>query len=140
MNALDFKRAASPAALRAAFLGGLVFSASGSQVTDTGTPALPTLTSVRQARSVPPEQAAAGYPVRLRGVVTFCDGKSDLGMFLQDDTAGIYIKLGPGTNFEAGDEIEVIGTSGAGDFVPLVVAGTIKRVGRAALPEPERVS
>jgi signal transduction histidine kinase len=140
MNALDFKRAASPAALRAAFLGGLVFSVFGRAATSTGASPLPTLTSVRQARSVPPEQAATGYPVRLRGVLTFCDSKSDWGMFLKDDTAGIFVKLGPGTNFDAGDEVEVNGVSGAGDFVPLVVAGTIKRIGRAALPEPERVS
>lgn len=140
MNALDFKRAASPAALRAAFLGGVLFSVSGRVAPGAGVSPEPGLSSVRQVRDVPPEQAARGYPVRLRGVVTFCDAQTDLGMFLQDATAGIYIKLRAGTNFNAGDEIEVIGTSGAGDYVPLVNAVAIRWIGRAGLPKPEQVN
>jgi signal transduction histidine kinase len=140
MNALDLKRAASPAALRAALVGGLFLSVSGRTATEPGATPLPCLTSVRQVRDVPPEEAARGYPVRLRGVVTYCDATSDWGMFLQDATGGIFVKLGEGTNLNVGDEIEVNGASGAGDFVPLVVAGPIKLIGRRGLPEPARVT
>ena len=127
MNALDFKRAASPAALRAAFLGGVLFSVSGRVAPGAGVSPEPGLSSVRQVRDVPPEQAARGYPVRLRGVVTFCDAQTDLGMFVQDATAGIYIKLGAGTNFNAGDEVEDRSApAGPGITFRLVNAGQLR--------------
>jgi len=122
----------------AALLGGLLFSmaAKGADASS-----LPVLTSIRQVREVSPEQAAQSYPVRLRGVVTFCDAKADLGLFLQDATTAIYVKLGGGTNFAAGDELEVQGVTGAGDFVPVVVAGQIRVLGHGRpLPAPEPVT
>jgi signal transduction histidine kinase len=105
------------------------------------TAALPTLTSVRQVREVTPEQAARGFPVRLRGVVTFCEATYDLGMFIHDLTGGIYVKLGEGTNqFKAGDRVEVKGHSGPGDFLPVVLAEQVRVLARAPLPFPELVT
>jgi signal transduction histidine kinase len=95
---------------------------------------LPRLTSVRQVREISPEQAAQGYPVRLRGVVTFCNAWADVGMFLQDDTAGVYIKLGEGTNLSAGDKVEIEGSTAPGDYVPMVLVENMRVLGRAALP------
>jgi signal transduction histidine kinase len=104
-------------------------------------PTLPELTSVRQIREVPPEQAAKAFPVRMRAVVTFCDAVHDLGMFIHDATGGIYVKLGDGTNnFHAGDELEIEGTSGAGGFVPEVEVRRATVLGRAMLPNPEPVT
>ncbi len=103
--------------------------------------AQPALTSVRQIREVSPIQAAKGYPLRLRGVITFCDATNDLGMFINDATGGIFVKLGDGTNrFSAGDQVEIEGRSGAGDFVPVVIADRVSILGRATLPAPERVT
>jgi signal transduction histidine kinase len=102
---------------------------------------LPTLTSVRQVREVTPEQAARGFPVRLRGVVTFCEATYDLGMFIHDRSGGIYVRLGEGTNqFHTGEEVEVQGRSGPGDFLPVVLADQVKVLGRLPLPNPERVT
>jgi signal transduction histidine kinase len=101
---------------------------------------LPLLTSVRQVREISPAQAAQGYPVRLRGVVTFCNAWADVGMFLQDVTAGIYVKLGEGTNLNAGDEVEIEGPTAPGDYVPMVLAQRVRVLGRVALPAPGRSS
>jgi signal transduction histidine kinase len=95
---------------------------------------LPRLTSVRQVREISPEQAAQGYPARMRGVVTFCDAKADVGFFLQDGPTGIYVKLGEGTNVNAGDEVEIEGPTQPGDYVPMVLAERVRLLGRASLP------
>jgi len=140
MNTLDFRCAASPSALRAAILGGFLFALSGRADTNLTSVPLPWMTSIREIREVSPEQAARRYPALVRGVVTFCDARSDWGLFLHDATAGIYVKLGDGTNFNVGDEIEVKGVSQAGDFVPLVFSQEIRVLGRAALPKPVPVT
>lgn len=118
----------------AALVGGLLVFTPSVAPAQTGAACL---TTVRQVRQVPPEMAAHGCPVRLRGVVTFCDARYDVGLFLQDASAGIYVKLGDGTNFQPGDELEVEGVTAAGDFVPLVMPRQIKIVGRGnPLPPP----
>jgi signal transduction histidine kinase len=140
MNAFDLRCATSPSALQAALLGGLLFSLSGRAAPDAGATRLPLLTTVRQVREISPAQAAQGYPVRLRGVVTFCNAKADVGLFLHDATAGIYIKLGDGTNVNAGDDVEIEGPTQPGDYVPMVMAERITVLGRVALPTPNRLS
>ncbi|MGP8238461.1 MAG: sensor histidine kinase [Limisphaerales bacterium] len=132
----------NPSSLWMLLLPGLVLSVGTSKAkAEAGTAELSTLTSVRQVREVTPEQAAKGFPVRLRGVVTFCEANYDMGMFIHDPSGGIYVKLGEGTNqFRMGDEVEVLGRSGPGDFLPVVLAGQVKVLGRAPLPGPELVS
>jgi signal transduction histidine kinase len=97
------------------------------------------LTSARQVREISPEQAAQGYPAHLRGVITFCDAKADVGLFLQDGPTGIYVKLGEGTNLNAGDKVEIEGPTKAGDYVPMVYAEHVRVLGRSALPTAERL-
>ena len=103
-------------------------------------PELPLLTSVRQVREMSPEQAAQEHPVRLRGVITFCNAEDDAGLFLQDATAGIFVKWGEGTNVNAGDELEIDGLTKPGDYVPMVLAEHVRVLGRAALPTPDKFS
>jgi signal transduction histidine kinase len=99
------------------------------------------LSPVRQLRDVSPEQAAKRLPVRLRGVVTFCDSRVDLGLFVHDSTGSIYVKLGEGTNnINTGDILEIEGRSGAGDFVPVVNSERVTLLGRSALPAPAPVT
>jgi hypothetical protein len=51
---------------------------------------LPVLTRAEQINRLTVEQAAAGYPVEIHGVVTYADVK--LGhIFLQDQTAGEFV-------------------------------------------------
>src|SRR5580658_8039423 len=72
----------------------------------------PSLATVEQVREITPEQADKHYPVHLRGVVTFSDWNADRGMFLQDQTAGIYVGL-PTGDVPVGEEVEVDGTTAA---------------------------
>jgi hypothetical protein len=140
VNPKYFEVAKGPFSLWVVLLPSLVFFVAARRAA-AETPPLPTLTSVRQVRDVTPEQAAKGYPVRLRGVVTFCEATYDLGMFIHDATGGIYVKLGEGTNdFNAGDDVEIEGQSGPGDFLPVVLAEQVKVLGRAALPTPDPVT
>jgi signal transduction histidine kinase len=99
------------------------------------------LSPVRELRDVSPEQAAKRLPVRLRGVVTFCDSRADLGLFVHDSTGSIYIKIGEGTNnVKAGDFVEIEGKTGPGDFVPVVNSDSVSILGRRTLPAPKPTS
>jgi len=60
-------------------------------------------------------------------------------MFLQDQTAGIYVGLET-ADVPVGEEVEVDGTTAAGDFVPMVLAHQVRRLGIKPLPEPHRDS
>lgn len=96
-------------------------------------------TTIEHVREISPEQADKHQVVHLRGVVTFTDWNADRGMFLQDGTAGIYIGWAHG-DVPVGDEVDVEGTTSAGDFVPMVMARQIRNIGHTSMPEPHRVS
>jgi signal transduction histidine kinase len=102
---------------------------------------LPCLTNAQQIRELEPAEAQKGYPVRLRGTVTFYDAPL-FNLFLQDATAGIFILMQPNmeTAVATGQEIELEGISGKGDFAPIVKVSTIRILGKAQLPVPRRVS
>ena len=112
---------------------------------------LPTLTTVRQVRQLTPEEAARGYPVKLRGVITYwADGQPF--RFLQDATGGTYFSgadpdagVKPEDRLEAGSTVEIEGVTAPGRFAPYVGRGKEAAVkwrvlGREALPPPRRVS
>jgi len=126
--------------------------ASGQQPT-AATP-LPVLTHLAQIRQLTPEQAARGYPVRIRAVVTYysTDGPDFQGrdtymgtatpdLFVQDATAGIYVNT-PKTAppLKAGQLIDLEGVTEAPDFAPQVGQPRYQVIGSAALPNPSRAS
>jgi signal transduction histidine kinase len=133
MNTLFLKRRGSHVPVLLILLSSLLCS-SISEADD-----LARLTTVQQVRELSPEQASQGYPAHVHGVVTFCDAKNDVGLFLQDGPTGIYVKLGEGTNVNAGDEVEIEGATAPGDYVPMVVAERIRVLGQAALPPADRL-
>lgn len=51
----------------------------------------PRLTHLRQLRELSPTQADAKLPVDVEGVLTFADAPRYM-LFLQDDTAGVYVQ------------------------------------------------
>jgi signal transduction histidine kinase/DNA-binding response OmpR family regulator len=87
------------------------------------------------------EQAAAGYPVDIHGVATYADVK--LGhIFLQDNTAGTFVYFDPTGSeleLEAGQTVEITGTTTPGDFSSCIKNARYKITGRAPLPEPKRL-
>lgn len=108
---------------------------------------LPPLISAEKVREMSPEQAAREQHVRLRGAVTFFDPQNDIGLFLQDTTGAVFIKIGgevvtlrEATNVHAGDEVEVEGITKPGDYLPVVFAEHVRVLGPAEFPQPEHFS
>ena len=83
--------------------------------------AIPVLTTLRQVRSLPPNEAMRKYPVRVRAVVTYFDQPGYI-FFIEDATDGIYVNPHelPIRGVQTGDLIELHGISQAGNFAPIV--------------------
>lgn len=85
-----------------------------------------------------PEQITRHNPARLRGVVI---RSTEWGFGLVDRTDGIWVNYDhPAKEFAPGDELEVIGVAGQGMYSPVVIAKTVRRLGRAPLPRPTQVT
>ena len=102
---------------------------------------LPTLTRIEQVWSLSGKEASRGYPVRLRGVVTFYD-RSYHVLTVQDATAGVLVDTRDidSTEPPPGSVLEVEGWTGFDEAAPLVVKPHLQIVGRAVLPAATRVN
>ncbi len=99
------------------------------------------LTRVRQVRSLRANEAEAGQPVRLRGVVTFTH--PDRRMFyLADDTGGtlVWSEREDTVLPAVGDSVAVQGVSSFDDPSPAIRADHLETLGRGALPPPRPIS
>jgi len=99
------------------------------------TPKLPTLTHAEDVRHLTPEEAAKGYPVLIRGVVTMDAPAPDF--FVQDNTAGIYVEgnASPRYPHVLGEVVEIEGTTGPGKFAPVIRERQSRVVGKGSLPQ-----
>src|SRR5215469_7155056 len=95
---------------------------------------LPLLVHADQVRQLTPEQAALGYPVRVRGVVT--DDVPSPDFFVQDSTAGVYVEglREENSTHHFSDLIEVEGITGPGKFAPVIIEQKSRVLGKASLP------
>ena len=105
---------------------------------------LPLLTRIEQIRKLSLEEANRGYPVRVRGVVTYYDlerNPSESDLFIQDTTSGIWVNIGS-TNpaIQPGQLVEVEGFSEAPDFAPQITKPQIRVLGQAPLPVAKQVT
>jgi len=96
---------------------------------------LPTLTTAAQVRRLSPDQAALGYPVRIRGDIT--DDVPAPDYFVQDATAGIYVEgsHSPVFRHTLSDEVEIEGITGPGKFAPVIRERTVRVIGQGTLPQ-----
>jgi signal transduction histidine kinase len=96
---------------------------------------LPTLKHAEEVRRLSPEEAAKGYPVRIRGVVTMDAPAPDF--FVQDATAGIYTEgsATPRFTHRLGDLVEVEGITGPGKFAPVIREQKLRVLGAGVLPQ-----
>ncbi len=102
---------------------------------------LPLLTNALQVRQLAQPEAARSYPVRLRGVATFCHtGQNEL--FLQDGTGGVRVRVGNSLSFEAGvgQLLEVEGTTCTDVAVAGVRATRLGLIGEGPMPPLCRVT
>jgi PAS domain S-box-containing protein len=91
---------------------------------------------------MPISEVKHGYPVRLRGVVTYYDPEEP-DLFVQDATAGIWVNLEivkPNVPVKAGDVVEVEGVTESPDFAPQVGNPHFTVLGQASLPLARAVS
>jgi hypothetical protein len=113
-----------------------------------GAEGLPTLSTTAEVRALSPEDANKGYPVKLRGVLTFREG--NWRAFLQDETGSIFLpgrfpKDPPGVSIGAGALVEVEGRTVPGRFVPFIRPWNdgvmnLTYLGSVALPPPRLIS
>lgn len=104
------------------------------------------LTTAHAAHSLRNDQAKRGYPLHLRGVITYFDPNPDTGIaaiFIHDASGSVYV--GQATRLSrdlfVGALVDVRGVSAPGRFGPIVVNPQIRVIGRAPLPpNPPRVS
>jgi signal transduction histidine kinase len=97
------------------------------------------LDSAAQIRALPAKEAGRGFPVRLRGVVTYYDSAA-IDLFVQDATGGIYVACDKPLAVERGQQIEVTGITGPGDFAPVVLHPQARVLGPGTLPKPSSAS
>jgi PAS domain S-box-containing protein len=100
---------------------------------------LPTLTRIEQIRSLSPAEANRGYPVRIKGVITYYGGKG-WELFVEDQTGGIYIDTAESVgDIHAGDLVEVAGFTSDGDFAPEIVHPRVRVLGQGKMPRPQKM-
>jgi signal transduction histidine kinase len=113
----------------------LVFLAVRPAAAQPSSKALPLLTRADQVRRLSPEEAARGYPVRIRGVIT--DHVPAPDFFVQDTSAGIYVEGDAAFHFthRFGDLVEVEGITGPGKFAPVVREQKFRVLGKGNIPQ-----
>ncbi|MEI6193251.1 MAG: sensor histidine kinase [Verrucomicrobiota bacterium] len=101
------------------------------------------LNQIAAIRSLSREDAKQGFPVEVRGVVTW-GGSS--WFILQDETGGLTVNLGlarrsgvwrGGTNtltLHVGEEVQIVGVCHAAGFAPDILPKTIRVLGKQPLP------
>ena len=96
---------------------------------------LPTITNAADIRLLSPDQAAMGFPVKIRGVITGDVPAPDF--IVQDNTAGIYVEgsTAPSYKHVLGDLVEITGISGPGKFAPVIREKSVRVIGKGKLPD-----
>lgn len=79
---------------------------------------LPVLRTVQDVRALSNEEAARGYPIQVRGVITFSGNARGLH-FVADSTGGIYLSIA-GSPVPCGKLVEIHGRSRVGRTVPYI--------------------
>ena len=98
------------------------------------------LTTAAAVRSLSAVEAERHYPVKLKGVVTFYD-ETLYSRFVQDETAGIYLReLNSMPPLLPGQEVEVEGVTGPGEYAPVILPTSVKVVGEGKMPAAQPVS
>ncbi len=98
---------------------------------------LRTLTTIAEIVALKPQEAALGYPVRVRGVLTYAD-PGWRNAFIQDEKDAVYVDLAL-PEAQAGQWVEITGRTDSGRFMPQVQATALTVLGRTNLPAPVKV-
>lgn len=96
-------------------------------------------TTARSAHQLTTEEAAKGYPVNLKAVVTYFDRLIDPRrptLFVSDASGGIFVELStmPDFSVNAGDLVAITGFTATGDYAPIVNRAVVHPIGTSHLP------
>jgi signal transduction histidine kinase/CheY-like chemotaxis protein len=101
---------------------------------------LPRFATAAAIRRLPVSEAKLGYPVRLRGVITYYDPSWNL-LFFQGATEGIYVKTGPQElDIKSGQLAILTGITGPGDFAPVVQNPSFEILSEGPMPDAKPVT
>jgi len=93
------------------------------------------LNSAAAVREMPLTDRMRKTPVVLNGVVTFYDPDWHL-LFVQDQTAGVFVSCPGSYAVKAGDRVELKGVVNLDGFAPLVSDGVFRILGKGSFPPP----
>jgi signal transduction histidine kinase len=116
-------------------------SAAQSQRTDS----LPLLTTIKSIRELSQDEAARGYPVRVRAIVTHFDELGHGGLILHDGEFGQYVNTPAHPEqvgdwrLQRGDLVEIEGRTVRGGFAPNLEPSRVRRISHAPLPKPKTI-
>ena len=93
------------------------------------------LSGLAAVHALSKEEAGRNYPVHVHAVVTY---PAPSGVFLHDGSEGIFaaVQNVEALALEAGDVVDVWAVTGPGDFAPILMRTSLRKLGRGALPEP----
>jgi PAS domain S-box-containing protein len=95
---------------------------------------LPALTKISEIRKLDAKEAARGYPVKVKGIITYHNPQLSM-TFIQNGPDAIYLQsLDTMLSLEEGMEYEVEGYTAPGDFAPIIVKPKYRALGKAPLP------
>ena len=109
-----------------------------STIPSTAQHTLDTLRTAAEIRNLPQEEANKGYPVLIRGVITYCSNLLNTSCFVQDDTEGVYIHSTQELP-EDGSLVIVRGKTTQPGFAPNIDFGaSVEVLGTSPYPEPSQ--
>ena len=98
----------------------------------------PVLRTAAQIRTLSVSEAGKHPPVKLLATVTYYD-PGDRILFVQDETAGIFVETERDLPIGAGSRVEVQGVA-MPDFTAFIAQAAIREIGKAPLPKPRQAS
>lgn len=110
--------------------------------------AQPALTRISEVRALSPSDAEKRLPVKVTGVVTWCDPAKGGPMVVDDGEQGIWVALEVAAangiwkgedlrpeGWRAGSVLEIEGVTDPGGYAPVILPRGITKIGTAPLPE-----
>ena len=104
------------------------------------TAGLPVLRSVKHLRALSLEEAKRGYPVHLRGIVTYSDAVHG-DLFVQDATGAVFVDRAlSDRDFRPGEVLDVQGVTKPADFATDITNVKMRVVAERRVPAARKVS
>lgn len=95
---------------------------------------------IREIQTASTVEPFAESQVTAQGVVTWVEGGSGVGFYIQDSSGGLLVKQEKGPGPKVAERVRVRGMLGRGDFAPLIRHAEFQSLGQGAMPDIARAS